>query len=63
MAYQRKTSDEFRILGDYGQGFEEVTAESTRAEARDRLKEYRDNEPGVSFKLTGPHRVPLETLA
>lgn len=58
MAYVRKTSDEFRILGDYGQGFEEVTAEATRAEAKARLKEYRENEP-YAFKMTGPHRIPL----
>lgn len=59
MAYVRKTSDEYRILGNYGQGFEEVTAEETYTEARARLREYRENEPGYSFKLTGPHRVRL----
>lgn len=58
MAYKRKTADEYRIFGDYGQGWEEVTAETTRTQAKARLKEYRENE-SYPFKLTGPHRVPL----
>jgi hypothetical protein len=59
MAYKRKTVDEFQIHGNYGygHGFEEVTAESTRKEALDRLREYRENEPGIPFKLV-TKRVP-----
>ena len=49
--YRRKTFDEFQIQGNYGYGFEEVTSETTLAEARQRLKEYRDNERGISFKI------------
>ena len=49
--YQRKTFDEFQIQGDYGYGYEEVASETTLAEARQRLKEYRENERGISFKI------------
>ena len=51
MAYIRKTRDEYQIHGDYGQGFEEVCAEDTRKEARERLKEYRENEPQYRHKI------------
>lgn len=49
MSYKRKTRDVFEIRGDYGHGPECVTAEVTRREARERLREYRENEPGVCF--------------
>lgn len=51
MARQRTTVDEFDVEGNYGQGFEVVTSEPTRFLARLRLKEYRENEPGVPFKI------------
>ena len=50
MAYVRKTTDEFQVHGDYGSGFEEVTAAATRREARQLLKDYRENEP-YPFKI------------
>ena len=49
--YQRKTFDEFQIQGNYGYGFEEVASEATLTEAKQRLKEYRVNERGISFKI------------
>lgn len=49
MSYQRKTRDVFDIRGNYGHGWETVTAETTRPAARERLREYRENEPGVAF--------------
>ena len=45
MAYARKTKDVYQIMGNYGQGFEEVTAEDTLKAAREQLKCYRYNEP------------------
>ncbi len=51
MTYIRKTKDEFQVHGFYAGGWEEVTAEETRKEARERLKEYRENERGTAFKL------------
>lgn len=51
MSHKRKTRDVIDVRGDYGQGFETVTAESTWPEARARIREYRENEPGIAFKL------------
>lgn len=48
--YVRSTEDVWDVEGNYGHGWECVTRETSRAEAKDRLKEYRDNEPGP-FRL------------
>jgi len=44
---------EYVIQGNYGceHGFEDLTAEDTCTDAMFRLHEYRDNEPGVVFKM------------
>ena len=49
--YQRKTSDEYRVQGYYAQGWEEVTAEDNRKDAKERLRECRENEPGTAFRI------------
>ena len=36
----------FVLQGTYGHGWEDLTAEETREEIRQRLKEYRENEGG-----------------
>ena len=59
MAYQRKTSDEYQIH-QWWNGWEEVHAESTRREALARLREYRENQPGVAVKIV-KRRVPRTT--
>lgn len=43
----------YEVLADYGygHGYEPVTAEDSLSEAKARLAEYRENEPGVCFKL------------
>lgn len=51
MAYVRKTKDVWVVEGDYGYGYEYLTASEDRAEARDDLRAYRENERGVSFRL------------
>ena len=53
MAYTRKTRDYWDIEGNYGygDGWEAVTAEDDRKQARERLKEYRENEPGTPFRI------------
>jgi hypothetical protein len=56
MTYTRKTRDEWTIYGNYGNGWEEVTTETSHSEARERLKEYRDNEPEYPHKIV-KHRV------
>jgi hypothetical protein len=45
MAYKRKTTDEWQIQQHTGYGWEDVCAEDTWKEAKDRLKEYRENQP------------------
>lgn len=59
MAYVRKTEDEFQIHVDYGQGFEEVTAEVTRKAARATMRDYISNE-GRPTKIV-VKRVKKET--
>ena len=44
--YQRKTKDTHVLQGNYGQGWEDLTAEDTKKEIRQRLKEYQENEGG-----------------
>lgn len=58
MAYERKTKDEFQIWGNYGFGFEELTAESTIKEAKVRLNEYRSNQPEGTYKIV-IKRIPV----
>jgi hypothetical protein len=50
MAYIRKTEDEYQIHVDYGQGFEEVTCESSWKKARETKKAYVENE-GYPVKI------------
>ncbi len=38
---------EFDLEGNYGRGWEILCCEETRKEARERLKEYRENEGGT----------------
>jgi len=61
MAYKRKTEDEYTVQGNYnyGDGWENLTSETTRKEAKERLKEYRENEPQYSHKLI-KRRVRME---
>mgnify|MGYP001351484967 CR=1 FL=1 len=49
----RKTRDVWVVQGNYGygHGWEDVTAEETWKEIRQRVKEYRENEPGTPFRV------------
>ena len=51
--YIRKTRDVYEIHVDYGygDGFEHEITESTWAEGKARLKEYRENCPEYSSKM------------
>lgn len=42
--YQRKTKDEYTLLGNYGHGWEELTSEDSRIEILKRLREYKEND-------------------
>lgn len=59
MPYIRTTRDEYDVEGHYGYGWEVVTCEDTRTEARARLREYRENEPGTPFRVV-KHRAKLD---
>lgn len=48
--YIRKTEDEWEIQGHYGQGWEMVTTETSRKDAKEQLKCYNENE-------SYPHRI------
>jgi len=43
MAYTRKTKDVYNIVTNYGNGWEVECTEDTYKEAKQRLKEYREN--------------------
>ena len=62
MAYKRKTQDLFDVMGLYSGTWETVTCEETRKEAKERLKEYRENEPATAFKIR-KYRELIETAA
>ena len=51
--YQRKTKDTYEVQGYYDSqyGYEEVTTEETWKDAKGMLKCYRENEPGISFRI------------
>ena len=51
--YNRKTIDEYTLLGYYGayHGWEEVTTESSFAEIKQRQKEYIINQPCWNYKI------------
>lgn len=62
MAYIRKTEDEFEIQALYPWNkrneWEMVTTEITWKAARDQRRCYRENEPGVPFRIV-KKRVPI----
>lgn len=53
MAYKRKTRDTWELQANYGfgHGWETECTEYSRTEARARLKEYRENAPGYSYRI------------
>lgn len=53
MPYIRKTVDVYVVQGYYGSlyGWEDTTEEETRREGMVRLREYRENQPDIPFRL------------
>lgn len=51
MAYQRKTVDEFQVQQWTAQGWEEVTAEDSRRDAREQARCYRENQPEYPVRV------------
>lgn len=55
--YQRKTVDEYDIEGDYGDGFDVLCTEATAKEARQRVREYLENDRYLTDIRIRKHRV------
>lgn len=53
-----RTKPEYVVQGNYGYGWEDLTASDNQAEARNDLKAYRENETGVPHRLI-TRRVPV----
>lgn len=51
MAEKKEPVLGYDIEGNYGQGWEAVTAENTRAEALATKRTYEENEPGIPFRI------------
>jgi hypothetical protein len=49
--YKRKTIDTWQIWTNYGQGWEHECTEMSRKEARENVKAYRENAPGVQLRV------------
>ena len=49
--YKRKTIDTYEVQGYYDSQYEMVTTEETWKDAKEQLKCYRENEPGISFRI------------
>ena len=58
MEYQRKTVDVWRLFVDYGCGYEHELDEFSRAEALERVQEYRENCPQFPVRLS-KGRIPI----
>lgn len=64
MPYQRKTRDEWQLWANYGHGhgWEHEISEDSYKEARERLKEYRENAPQYAYRLKRA-RVRIEPVS
>ena len=49
--YVRKTVDEYHTQGNYGCGWETVTIDDNYADAKQMLRDYRENEPEYPHRL------------
>lgn len=59
MAYQRKTVDEYVLLGNWGYGFDEILVEDNAKDIRTRLREYVKNDPRATYRIH-KRRVPID---
>lgn len=49
--YQRKTTDEIVIQGNYGYGWDDLTTEVSMPEARKTLRVYQKNEQNAAHRI------------
>lgn len=61
MTYQRKTTDEWHLLINYGGGWEHETTEDSRREAVDMRRCYWENCPQYPTKIV-KRRVKIEEI-
>lgn len=61
MSYQRKTIDLWDIEGRYSDGWEVLCTETSRKDARENLKAYREAEPGIAFRIR-KYRARMEAV-
>lgn len=59
MAYQRKTRDEYVLLGNWGYGWDEVLTEDSYKDIRQRYKEYLENDHRAIYRIQ-KRRVPID---
>lgn len=59
MAYERKTVDVWEIQGNYGYGWEMLTQEETRQEAKAQLRCYIQNERNADHRIKH-RRIPKD---
>lgn len=61
MAYVRKTRDRWDIMTNWGYGWDCECSEYTWKEAKQTLKEYRENYAGQATVRLEKHREKIET--
>jgi hypothetical protein len=61
MPYKRKTEDEYNIEGNYQRQWEIVACEETWPAAKEQVKCYRENEPGIAFRIK-KQRVKINSI-
>ncbi len=49
--YQRKTTDEIVIQGNYGYGWDDLTTEASMVEAKKTLRTYQENEHNAAHRI------------
>lgn len=59
LAYQRKTRDEYDLLGNWGYGWDYLLTEDSVEKIKLRLKEYRENDPRADYKIE-KHRILID---
>ena len=62
MTYIRKTRDRWDIETNWGYGWDVECSEYTGKEARQTLKEYRENYAGMAAVRMRKHREKLEAI-
>lgn len=57
---KRDTIDLWIVQADYGNDWEEISIEVNKTDAHERIKECRENEPSVKFKIKKVWNLSIE---